>query len=489
MPADQPRNEDGATSSGVSGARDGIVSGTGGNDLIGPGYLGDPQGDRIDGSDAILPGAAPDDDIVHAGAGNDTVLAGEGNDSVLGEGGNDRLFGQDGNDTLDGGPGNDRLDGGSGNDVLLGGPGRDTIEGGSGDDYADGGAGDDLIRLGAGNDTGLGGDGDDTLLGSAGDDSLEGGAGNDWLDGDPGNDTLRGGEGDDLLTGGSGNDILDGGAGSDRMFGEDDRDTFVNVTAGDIIDGGEGGDDFDTLDLSNWGKAATNIIYDPTNRENGTVQFLDRNGNVTGSLTFRNIENIVPCFTPGTSIATPRGEVPVETLKVGDRVITRDNGIREVRWVGKRELTFAELQAARHLKPVLIEQGALGNGLPERDMLVSPNHRMLIANDRTALYFEEHEVLVAAKHITSARGIRSVDVLGVTYIHFMCDRHEVVMANGAWTETFQPGDQTLGAMGHSQRTEIEELFPEFASPDGAKGYSAARKTLRRREAMLLEFTR
>ncbi len=489
MPTKLPHDGDGPAPSDVAAALDGIVSGTSGNDLIGPGYRGDPQGDRIDAGDAILPGAGPNDDVVHAGAGNDTVLAGDGNDSVLGEGGNDRLSGQDGNDTLDGGAGNDRLDGGSGDDLLLGGEGRDSIEGGSGNDVADGGEGDDFLRLGAGDDTATGGTGNDTLLGGSGNDSLDGWAGDDWLDGDPGNDTLRGGEGNDLLTGGAGDDLLDGGAGADRLLGEDDRDTFVNVTAGDIIDGGEGGNDVDTLDLSDWGKAATNIIYDPTNKENGTVQFLDANGAVTGTLTFRNIENIVPCFTPGTAIATPRGEVPVETLKVGDRVITRDNGIREVRWVGRRELSFAELQAARHLRPVLVEQGALGNGLPKRDMLVSPNHRLLIANDRTALYFEEHEVLVAAKHITAARGIRSVDVLGVTYIHFMCDRHEVVMANGAWTETFQPGDQTLGAMGHSQRAEIVELFPEFATPGGAQSYPAARKTLRRREAMLLEFTR
>ena len=93
-----------------------------------------------------------------------------------------------------------------------------------------------------------------------------------------------------------------------------------------------------------------------------------------------------------------------------------------------------------HLKPILIRQGSLGNGLPERDMMVSPNHRMLVANDRTALYFDEHEVLVAAKHLVNHKGVAQVDSLGTTYIHFLCDRHEVVLSNGAWTESFQPGD-------------------------------------------------
>ncbi|MFN0115002.1 MAG: Hint domain-containing protein [Paracoccaceae bacterium] len=472
-----------------SRSRDGIVAGTVGNDLIDRSYRGDPDGDRIDAADALLPGAQPDDDFVRAGAGNDTVRAGDGNDSVLGEAGNDRLFGQDGNDTLDGGPGSDSLDGGSGNDVLLGGEGRDTLAGGSGNDLGDGGQGDDLIRLGAGDDTGLGGDGNDSIFGGAGNDLLDGGAGNDRLDGDPGQDTIFGGAGNDSVTAGEGDDLIDGGEGADTLWGQNDRDTFTNTTAGDVIDGGEGGNDFDTLDLTNWGKAATNIIYDPANRENGLVQFLDSQGNVTGSLTFKNIENIVPCFTPGTAIATPKGERAVEDLKVGDRVLTRDNGIREIRWIGQRQLSYAELQALPHLKPVLIEKGSLGNGLPERDMLVSPNHRMLVANDRTALFFEEHEVLVAAKHIVSARGVRRVDVLGVTYIHFLCDRHEVVLANGAWTESFQPGDLTLGSMGNAQRAEIYELFPELADQRGRGAYAAARRTLKRREAMLLEFGR
>lgn len=204
-------------------------------------------------------------------------------------------------------------------------------------------------------------------------------------------------------------------------------------------------------------ETSTNTPHDPVKPESKAVRWPGDPGTVTGSLTSKHIETIVPCFTPGTTIATPRGECPVEELRVGDRVVTRDNGIREIRWIGRRSLSYAELQARPHLRPVLIEKGALGNGLPERDMLVSPNHRMLVASDHTALFFEEREILVAAKHIASARGVRSVDVLGVTYIHFMCDRHEVVLANGVWAEAFQPRDLSLGALGNAQRTEFFEL--------------------------------
>ena len=81
-------------------------------------------------------------------------------------------------------------------------------------------------------------------------------------------------------------------------------------------------------------------------------------------------------------IATPRGEMPVEQLRAGDKVVTRDNGIQEIGWVGQKALGWHDLLANPHLKPVLIRQGSLGNGLPERDMLVSPNLRLLVGADR-----------------------------------------------------------------------------------------------------------
>jgi hypothetical protein len=94
-------------------------------------------------------------------------------------------------------------------------------------------------------------------------------------------------------------------------------------------------------------------------------------------------------------------------------------------------------------------------------------------------------VLVAAKHLLSSQGVHSVDAAGVAYIHFMCDRHEVVLSNGAWTETFQPGDMTLKGMGNAQRSEIFDLFPELKTEVGLENYTAARKTLKRHEAALL----
>jgi len=116
---------------------------------------------------------------------------------------------------------------------------------------------------------------------------------------------------------------------------------------------------------------------------------------------------------------------------------------------------------------------------------VSPNHRVLVANDKTALYFEEREVLAAAKHLTGLDGVDEVDTLGVTYIHMMFDNHEVVLSNGAWTESFQPGDLSLRGIGDEQRQEIFELFPELEHAEGLKAYGAARRSLKKQEAQLL----
>ena len=247
-----------------------------------------------------------------------------------------------------------------------------------------------------------------------------------------------------------------------------------------MVTGGEDPDDSDNDVLDLTGSNVDYITYVDGDPEAGTVNFLDGT-----TMTFSEIENVIPCFTPGTTIATAKGERLVEELTVGDRIITRDNGIQEIAWVGHKEMSGKQLVQNPHLKPILIKAGALGNGLPERDMMVSPNHRVLVASDLTQLYFEENEVLAAAKHMVGANGIQAIDVMQTTYVHFMFECHEVILSNGAWTESFQPGDYSLKGIGNSQRNEIIEIFPELATKTGLKGYQSARKTLKKHEAKLL----
>ena len=510
-----------------------------------PGIVGDDTLDGGDGDDVPLGNGG--DDLLIGGDGNDSADGGDGDDDIDTRGNEptplpDRGFAGytgttpnippvpvdsdpfDDRDTVDGGEGNDTIRTGDDNDVISGGGGNDMIDAGIDDDLIDAGAGDDLVVGSEGNDTIVGGDGADTIYGGLdpvfpdglniiddqpgaladpdpdnGRDDIDGGDGNDVIYGQDDDDTLQGGAGDDLLDGGidddeihggDGEDTIVGGQGVDTLTGGFGSDTFQGANPGDTIVGGEDPDgrDIDTLDLTNSAEpgGSLRVEYAAGDPEAGQVIFYDGAGAETGRANFAEIENvIVPCFTPGTLIATPKGERKVEDLQVGDRVITRDNGIQEIRWMGKRSLTGVDLDKAKHLKPVLIRQGALGNGLPERDMMVSPNHRVLVANDKTALYFEEREVLVAAKHLTGLEGVDVVETPWVTYIHFMFDQHEVVLSDGAWTESFQPGDQTLDGLGNAQRNEIFELFPELMTPEGRKGYQSARRSLKKHEAQLL----
>lgn len=379
--------------------------------------------------------------------------------AAAGTPGDDILSGTAGDDTIDGDAGNDTILGGAGNDSLLGGPGNDLIFGGSG------------------NDTILGGPGSDVITGGAGDDVIEGGSGDDELFGDAGNDTIRGGDGNDTIEGGTGEDEIHGGSGENLLEGGEDDDSFFVSTAGDTVDGGDG---TDTLNLSS-DLGSFQINRDPDDPNSGTLVFDDSGDTVT----FSNVENIVPCFTPGTRIATPRGECAVEDLRVGDRVITRDNGLQEIRWIGQCTLTDEELRKAPHLRPVMIRAGALGRGLPLHDMLVSPQHRMLLNSERAALYFEEREVLASAKHLTGMDGVDVAAACATTYVHFMFDQHEVVLSNGAWSESFQPGAQVLDGLGDAQRDEIFELFPDLRDRQGIEGYQAARRSLKKHEARLL----
>ena len=432
-----------------------------------------------DGSNPLGPDLAPDngDDFVDGGAGDDVIFGGDDNDTLLGG---------SGDDLLDGGIDDDTLEGNTGNDTLIGGQGDDSLEGGQGEDSLEGGIGDDTLRGNNDDDSLHGGAGDDLLDGGQGNDVLSGDEGDDTLEGALGDDTLNGGEGDDVLLSGSGDDLFEGGPGNDTMTGGADRDIFQNVNASDVVDGSETGGDFDCLDLR--GSApeggSLEVTFDPENSENGVVDYFNADGSDAGQLVFTNIEKVI-CFTPGTLIATPKGERKVEELQVGDRVITRDNGMQEIRWVGRREMSGEELVEKEHLRPILIREGALGKGLPERDMMVSPQHRVLIANDKTALYFEEREVLVAAKHLTDMEGIDQVDVSHTSYIHIMFEAHEVILSDGIWTESFQPGDQSLVGIGDAAREEILELFPELATLEGIKAYAAARKSFKKFEAKLL----
>ncbi|MDH3265155.1 MAG: Hint domain-containing protein, partial [Paracoccaceae bacterium] len=182
------------------------------------------------------------------------------------------------------------------------------------------------------------------------------------------------------------------------------------------------------------------------------------------------------CFARGTLIATEAGEVPVEQLRIGQRVRTLDHGLQPLRMIAWRRVA-----ADGRMAPVAIAPGVIGN---RRELVLSPQHRVLVAGPAAELWFAEPEVLVPAVGLVDGR--RAVRKAGgtVDYFHLVCDRHEVLFAEGAPAESLLVGEGSLERMESALREEILTLFPDFASWEPERKM-LARPCLTVREAAVL----
>ncbi len=172
----------------------------------------------------------------------------------------------------------------------------------------------------------------------------------------------------------------------------------------------------------------------------------------------------VPCYAPGTLIDTPDGPRAVETLQVGDLVTTLDHGPQPIRWVrsGDQPLKAAEVGA----KPVLIAAGALGGKLPTQDLIVSPQHRVLVGGHRQLQGWFETEAFAPAKSLTKLKGIQHMKgKTKITWVHFACDRHEVVTANGCLSESLLLGPMVVNGLTAAERQAVIDIFGPAPTPD------------------------
>ncbi len=331
-------------------------------------------------------------------------------------------------DNLGGGGNDDVIFGYAGDDTLYGRGGDDILYGGSGDDVLRGGRGDDVLRGGSGDDRLYGGQGDDRLFGGAGDDELRGGSGDDYLDGGSGDDILRGGEGDDILKGGSGDDILVGGEGDDRLTGGSGDDTFV--FAGDF------GSDTIT-DLRGGDKIDLTAIGAVTSISDLTIEAVDGDTVITvpggASITVKGLAPAqvlsfieVACLMRGALVRTPGGEKPVESLSIGDEVLTIDGVAERIKWIGKRAYSRPFLAHNGKIAPICFEAGSLGPNQPSQDLYVSPEHAMYVDN-----------VLVPARLLQNGATIaQRSDFDIVEYFHLEFDEAQVIWTNGVPTESY-----------------------------------------------------
>lgn len=198
----------------------------------------------------------------------------------------------------------------------------------------------------------------------------------------------------------------------------------------------------------------------------------------------QNTRDLTPvCFVAGTLISTDSGDMRVENLCVGDSIATLGNGVQTISWVGRRKI--ADNHNPAHT-PIRIKANALSEGLPKRDLLVSPQHRILVGGWRAEIMFGAPEVLIAAKHLVNDTDIRvATDLEEFEYYHIMFDAHQTVFSEGLPTESFHPGDMAMKSLSEASRTEILELFPELAAEVTGYGPSTHR-SLKAFEAKALQ---
>ena len=162
-----------------------------------------------------------------------------------------------------------------------------------------------------------------------------------------------------------------------------------------------------------WGQAGTGGAGTATNGRDESVNLAGGNAGLV-------------CFLRGTLILSDRGEVPVEDLRAGDLVVVQGGMLRPVKWIGRQAIRAAVVRAHPFAQPVVVKAGALGDGLPWRDLKVSPQHGLQI----------DGVIVPAAALVNGVSIVRDRTPADLAYFHIELDGHEVIFAEGAATETF-----------------------------------------------------
>lgn len=189
----------------------------------------------------------------------------------------------------------------------------------------------------------------------------------------------------------------------------------------------------------------------------------------------------------GANLRTPCGPRRVEFLRVGDLVVTRDNGLQPVRMVWTRTVTATEIAADPSLAPIVLRTRAIGPMMPQRDISVAPAHRLLIPGWRLEDEADNEACLVPARDISDLNDSIFVDRAPdeVIYYNVVFDEHQVLCANGLPVESFSPTTESLKEAPRAVRDELRKLFPDLGPK--FKDYPAPRYKMRERVSYIPDY--
>jgi hypothetical protein len=184
----------------------------------------------------------------------------------------------------------------------------------------------------------------------------------------------------------------------------------------------------------------------------------------------------VVCYAAGTLIDTPDGPRAVEALEPGDPVMTLHHGAQTIRWTHRADHPLED--AAAEARPLQIKAGALDHNLPARDLIVSPHHRIVVGGRGQLQKVFASEAFAPAKSLTAVPGIRHMKGKArITWFHFACDRHEVVIANNCLAESLLLGPMVVNGLTAAERREVIDIFGPAPTPDTAQNGPPAMECL------------
>ena len=215
-----------------------------------------------------------------------------------------------------------------------------------------------------------------------------------------------------------------------------------------------------------WGFASDTELQDG-------VSYVKTGGSNIGTSRY---SSFVTCFGPGTRIATPDGDMPIEEIDIGQLIWTRDHGAMPVTWIGTTTVS-----ATGAFAPVIFPPGSIGN---DAELVVSQEHRIFFTSAQAEMFFGQSEVLIAAKHLCGLPGVAIHERERIRYSHLMFDSHQIIRSNGALSESFFLSENALSGVTADQRRELLALFPSLDAGLESFGGSAA-LTLRKSDAALL----